>query len=185
MADMFATVDELRTYAQAPDMEDATATQALELATALVQAEAGRRLLRSVTTDVLTAPRSAYLELPEKPVHAVTGLSGVTGGVTTVLDPSLFWRSGTLLFDLTGWHRYDSVTVTYDHGYDSIPEDVKAVVLGAASRFALNPQGIRSETIGQYTYQLAGDTNALAEGLSTYERIIVRRYRGKTHAMVR
>jgi hypothetical protein len=40
--------------------------------------------------------------------------------------------------------------------YADLPIDVKVVVAAALSRMAMNPKGIRQETIGEYSYTLAG-----------------------------
>jgi hypothetical protein len=44
--------------------------------------------------------------------------------------------------------------------FDSLPPDVVAVLIAALTRMVLNPKGIRQETIGEYSYTLAG-VNAL------------------------
>lgn len=42
--------------------------------------------------------------------------------------------------------------------WDTLPEDVQAVVTSAMARLALNPRGIRQETIGEYSYTVAGQS---------------------------
>ena len=40
----------------------------------------------------------------------------------------------------------------------SLPSDVQAVITSAMARVALNPRGIRQETIGEYSYTVAGQS---------------------------
>ena len=50
------------------------------------------------------------------------------------------------------------VTVTYTHGFATVPPSVKAAVLSMAARAAASPAGVRQESIAGYsvTYADAG-----------------------------
>jgi hypothetical protein len=124
VADMLVTAAELASLLQ-QDVDTATATLAIEIATGAVQAAAGQRIVQ-VVGDVLVIDLdvmdcSTYLNLPEGPVTAVTSAQV---GATTVTDftpqlsrrrvwRSLGWRSATLPY----WNAPSTVTVTYTHGY--------------------------------------------------------------------
>lgn len=186
MADMLAEPDELRTFIGRDDLDDAHATLALTLATGLVQ-NACRQRLVAVADDVavLTPERRPYLLLPERPVTAVTTVEATNYGDTAwqELDATR-WQlvngNGALMYDVGLDWDFPNVRVTYDHGFAVIPEDLRAVVLGIAMRTVTNPNGVRSEQIGSYSYTLATGST---DGLTVYERDVCNRYRQRTYAM--
>lgn len=126
MADMLVTVSELEAVMQ-QTLTAAAATLAIEIASGVVQAAAGQRLIQvvgdQVVIDLDALDCGPYLYLPEGPVTAVTSAKV---GATVVTDwtaeltrarvwRALGWRSWTL-----GW--FDSrapstATVVYTHGY--------------------------------------------------------------------
>jgi hypothetical protein len=78
-----------------------------------------------------------------------------------------------------------TVVVTYSHGYEVIPDDIKGVCLSAAARAftspgLVNPAGVESETIDGYavTYR-SNMANGSTAGvtLAEDESRIVKRYR--------
>jgi hypothetical protein len=183
---MFATVDDLRLLTQTPTLDEATGEQALTLATALVQSEAAQRFVPGESTVVLHAPSGTWLELPERPIVAVSTVRATVLGQPALTQPALLPGvhylivGGMLYTAYGGWSRYGTVSVTYTHGFAVIPDDLRTITLTIAARLVLNPQNVRSETIGSYTYTLSGDTS----GLSMYEKAVARRYRVATHSMV-
>ena len=42
--------------------------------------------------------------------------------------------------------------------WDTLPADVQSVVTSAMARVSMNPRGIRQETIGEYSYTVAGNS---------------------------
>lgn len=124
MADMLVTAEELASSMQ-QDLDTATATLAIEIATGAVQAAAEQRILEVVddeaVLDLDAFDCGPYLRLPEGPVTAVTSASV---GATVVTDftaqlsrgrlwRSMGWRSATLPY----WNAPSTVTVVYTHGY--------------------------------------------------------------------
>lgn len=124
MADMLVTAAELASVLQ-QDVDTATATLAIELATGAVQAAAGQRIVQVVddeaVLDLDVLDCGPYLSLPEGPVTAVTSAQV---GATVVTDytvqlsrgrlwRSLGWRSAVLPY----WNAPSTVTVVYTHGY--------------------------------------------------------------------
>jgi hypothetical protein len=186
-----ATAGELRTFVADDNLTETQAALALQLATSLVQAATRQRLV-AVTGDVveLTPSRSRCLRLPEHPVTAVAKVEVMQYGAFDWLPytPDAWQLHGNQLWtawqwDHTPWSRNAFVRVTYDHGFATVPDDLKAVALGIASRLVTNPSGVRSEQIGSYSYTLATDGQAVA--LTRYEADVCNRYRQNTYAMAR
>lgn len=124
MADMLVTASELASLMQ-QDLDTATATLAIEIATGAVQSAAGQRIVQVVDDDLVldldVMDCGPYLNLPEGPVTAVASASV---GATAVTDftaqlsrgriwRSLGWRSAVLPY----WNSPSTVTVVYTHGY--------------------------------------------------------------------
>lgn len=124
MADMLVTASELASLLQ-QDVDTATATLAIEIATGAVQGAAGQRIVEVVddeaVIDLDVMDCSPYLNLPEGPVTEVTsamvGATAVTDYTTQLsrgrLWRSMGWRSATLPY----WNAPSTVTVVYTHGY--------------------------------------------------------------------
>ncbi|WP_146169038.1 hypothetical protein [Actinoplanes italicus] len=121
---MLVTAEELASLMQ-QDVDTATATLAIEIATGVVQSAAGQRIIEVVddeaVIDLDVCDNSLYLPLPERPVTDVTS---ATVGATVVTDyqaqlqrgrlwRSMGWRSATLPY----WNAPSTVTVVYTHGY--------------------------------------------------------------------
>lgn len=154
---------------------DATALLLIDLAFASVQNEARQRV-RPVDGDVVTleAAPSRVLWLPERPVRAVTNVA-----VEDVAIPATDYRwnargrlerKSGLWIDTAG----TAVTVTYDHGFATIPNDIRMAALQAAARTYVNPDGAVQEALGSHSLSYGADTGL---PLTPEERRIARRYR--------
>lgn len=170
MADMLITLEELASYLQ-EDVDTATATLAIEIATGLVQAATCQRLLQVVNDQAVIYldqyDTNHYLELPGVPVTAV---GAVTVGTTPVTDWTADLSRGRL-YRLWGWRaRYvypvwapTTVTVTYTHGYAPGSADLelaRAVTLVAAAAAYSNPGAAVREQIDDYAVQYAATVTA-------------------------
>lgn len=168
MADMLVTVPELASVMQ-QDLDTATATLAIELATGAVQSAAGQRIVQVVDDEALidldAYDCSPWLGLPEGPVTAVTS---ATVGATVVTDytsqlsrgrlwRSLGWRSATLPY----WNAPSTVTVVYTHGYPTGHQKLqlaRGVVFELAKtgyNAAAGSGAIVRESIDDYSVQYA------------------------------
>lgn len=160
MADMLVTASELASFLQ-KDVDTASATLAIEIATGLVQGAAEQRIVQviddTVTLDLDADDRSQWISLPERPVTAV---GTVLVGATTVTDftaqlrrgrlyRAMGWRSATLPV----WSAPSTVTVTYSHGYATGDQKLQ-VARGATFALAAvayeNATGATSEQIDDY-----------------------------------
>lgn len=170
----FATTDDLGAFL-AEVLTGARQTQAavaLEMATARIQGWTKRRL-ELVVDDVVTLDGTADTELtlPSWPVVEVTAIEidGVAAAGTS------YKRSGGTLFRDAGWgRRGGTVDITYTHGYDPLPDDIRMVAVQLAVRIMQNPMGIRQEAIGTYSVTYGGDNpgddDPLLKQLTRYRR---------------
>lgn len=162
-----ATVQELAAWMQVDvSALPASAPLVLSTASAIVRAEARQRFTRGTTTVTLY-PSRGRVSLPQRPVLSVTGVT-VRG---QALSPSQ-WR---LRRDTLYVRGCDEVTVTYTHGYASVPGDVKAVILSAAARVLNNPQDLRQEVAGGLSVTYAAET--IGASLAPADRDLLARYR--------
>lgn len=144
------------------DAEISDVETLLDLATGLIQGETGQTISR-VTDDELTI-RSVYgnrIVLPERPVVAVNGVQLGSSAVTDwYLDGSDIVRGRIYAANgpdnVSGWWGPTYlVTITYTHGFDPIPDSIKAICLEMVVRAWVNPGVVLAETHGseQVTYQ--------------------------------
>jgi len=119
MADQLVTPSELASFLQ-KDLDTATATLLIELATGKVQAAAGQRLVAATSTFVIDVDVCSryepYLALPQSPVRSV-GSVEIDGVVATdwLLRQQKLWR-------LNGWNTNASAptqvtVIDVAHGY--------------------------------------------------------------------
>jgi hypothetical protein len=137
MADLLATPTDLATALQ-EDIDTATATMLLELATARVQRAAGGQRIVDVTDTAIidvTDPYDEYLTLPQLPVRSVSSV--LLDGVAITdwyLRQQKLWRSSGWM---ACWSPPSQVTVTYAHGlltgsqYLQSARDVTLALAGA------------------------------------------------------
>jgi hypothetical protein len=189
---MWPTADELAAYMRTSisDDDQAAAEQALQLAIGLIRGET-RQHIDYVEDDTisLTGSWGYDLWLPERPVHSV---SAVTVGATTLDVPSYRVSSNGRLYrgpvSPTVSFQWDDVSepwggsntlisVTYTHGYQEIPADLRAVCLSLAARRHSNPESLQSETIGSYSYTNQNSEGSSSMALLDDERAVCARYR--------
>lgn len=179
--DRLATADELADF-----LDDATipATRAelmLDLVSGLVRAELGQAL-HPVVDDVVRVHGTGteLLTLPEVPVGEVASIVEDPDGAATELTSGVDfdWSPDGLLFRLSGtWRRrYRWYEITYSHGYDEIPDGIKAVVLRVAARGVVNPEGLATEQVQSAGVGYAFDDSRMLT-LSAPDRRSLDRYR--------
>lgn len=190
MADQLATPEDLAALLQLDwdsldPAQQASLTMLVEIGTAVVQAEAGQRLV-AVTDDSVTllGTTDSWLDLPERPVTAVSSVA-VDG--TAVGDYRLF---GARLWRSCGWApsplEPSTVTVAYSHGYASDAQELqlaRGAVLAVVRDWAINPGAATSLRIDDY----AETYSALAARLetTTHLRAALRRQYGRRGGLVR
>ena len=152
---------------------DVQAQLALDVATGVVQQACGQTLLPVVGDVATLVGGHRVLILPERPVTAVSGVGGYDssawrwdGRDTLVLTAGAVWPA--------------TVTVTYSHGFTSIPADLKGVCLTVATRLLDNPSGVRAETVAGYSATY-GDAAGIS--LTGTERSMCYAYRRRATAL--
>lgn len=183
----FASTADLASYLQQTFTADETATASLllDLATAAVVRACRGQQISYVANDTVTL-RGAYsnrLRLPQRPVVDVTAVLIEDQAVS-----DYEWTGKDVLYRPYGWAfqpgistpvqavtgailvnpepRPYKVTVTYSHGYQTIPDDLRGVCVSVAARAFSNPRGLREEMIGSYREQYAGAGDVLVPGIS-------------------
>jgi hypothetical protein len=174
MADQLATDTDLAALLQR-DVDTASAVLALEVCTAVVQAEAGQRIVRVVDDHVtLFGTTDQVLRLPEHPVVSVTSVT-YNG---QLLDPSGWRRATSGLWRADGWAERVAepcqVDVVYTHGLASDDQKLqygRAQALALARGLFTNPDGVEREEIDDYTVAYAEAEAALAALPEVGERL--------------
>lgn len=160
--------------------EHIRASHLLSIASGLVVAETGQAVT-FVEDDELVRPgtSSPRLRLPQRPVAGVSSVK-INGreidADSYFLDEDELVRSPWRPFDrLQGgsWGREsDTLTITYSHGFDVVPEVLKAVCLEAVTRAWTNRGAVQSESHGPVAVSYQPGNGLL---LSEEERRTVRK----------
>lgn len=177
----------LQPFATAADLaavkgpvDDAAAAVALASASAVIRKWARQTISRVVDDTVrLRVLDCDELVLPQRPVVSVSEVA-VNG---LVLNDWVL--SGDRLLRAGGWHRLPGTTtypdpglvqVTYTHGFEEIPDDVRAVCLDLASATLANPSMLRQESIDDYARTFASESLGMG-GLSDGHKEMLSDYR--------
>ncbi|MGA5635076.1 hypothetical protein [Streptomyces lydicamycinicus] len=179
----FATAAELAAVTQA-EVDTTAADLALRSASAIIR-NWTRQAITRVDDDVATLRviSECDLILPQRPIVSV---SRVRVNSLALQDWVL---SGDRLLRTGGWRRLPGTTtypdpglveVTYTHGWDEVPDDVRAVCLDLASMSVTNPGWLRetSDTIDDYQRRRVFAAESLGSGtLSAAHREMLAPYR--------
>ncbi|WP_418956829.1 hypothetical protein [Streptomyces tritici] len=169
-----ATVDQLAAWMQREPAEmPEGAALVLDVASAVVRREARQSFTRGTSSATLH-PNGGWVVLPQRPVIAVQSVRA--GGQLVPPDRWQLVRDRLAVFD------DQAVTVTYTHGYASVPGDVLAVVLTLAGRVLTNPSDLRQESVGSVSVTYSAET--IGASLAPADRDLLARYRRRV-AVVR
>lgn len=158
------------------DVDTASATLALEVATAVVQAAAGQRIVRVTgETETVWGGSDRVLRLSQRPVVSVASVS-YGGSLLTQGTASGTWRVAPdgIWRDL-GWSECSwepsPVTVVYTHGFLAADQGIqlaRGVALSVARGLFTNPDGVTREQIDDYAVAYAEAAAAMdaATGLA-------------------
>ncbi|MGW4986319.1 hypothetical protein ACWEQ3_01530 [Streptomyces mirabilis] len=146
----------------------------LDVASTLVREAAGSAISEVTSTVTLVGAAGAWLRLPGPPVSAVASV--LVDGVA-VHD---FRLAGDRLFRACGWQDSEAapslITVTYTHGYASVPADVVDLVCRLAAQALLSyregdpvQRAATSVRIGDYAVTYA-DSETGTMALSALQR---------------
>lgn len=148
---MFASEVDLATLLQ-QDIDTASATLALELATGAIQDYAGWRIVEETVTGYLCTFSGNMVVLP---TARLTALSMVDYTITLVQGDTMLWNTNGLVLRKAFGGRFDypfygPVVATFTHGWPAaqLPQTLRGLCLNVASRLYDNPTGLRSEGVG-------------------------------------
>ena len=194
MADQLASPSDLASLLQ-KDVDTASATLAIEVCTAVVQAAAdGQRIVQVVNdADTVIGTTEQYLRLPQMPVTAVSSVT--LDGVALVAGapgsgPTTYRLVGNRLYRGCGWQTYcgepSTVAFVYTHGIAAGSQDLqygRGVVLSLARSLFENPAGVISEKIDDYAVAYAA-ASAVLDAAPSVKSLIRKQY-GPRARMVR
>lgn len=178
-----ATLEQLAARATQA-FDEARATAVLDDVSAAVRNYTGQTVTAETTTDRFVV-RNFKVRLPQRPVSEVSDVSDIDGAALTYswdgLETIVVPRRTVDQFD------YDVplisppvVDVTYSHGYETVPDDLVAVVCNVAARaLAEGPEmaGVTQESVVSYSvsYGPIGASGPL--GFFAAETRVLDRYR--------
>ena len=176
-----ASVDDLNNFSQlAIDPSDTAAAFLLKVASGMVRRYLGQDVTATVGDVEYCDPVAGGVLLSQLPVSAVSLVETTSDGVTwTVADPATYIVSRRLgVVSARPWTGLwpsdpESWRVTYSHGYDDIPDEIKGVACSVAARFYSTPSGIDMERTGQRQVKY----NLEAAGLNAMEKLILDGFR--------
>lgn len=160
-----ASLEELETFLE-DSVDPDSGRLYLELASGEVRAYCGQEFTPRTDDELeLDGRGTAVLLLPELPVLDVSLLEEGPGGDRLELagpsapSPVWEWSENGILRRRSGVfaRRFRYYRAVYSHGWDPIPDVPKSVALSVAARSLESPGGgVRSETLGRYSYTMAG-----------------------------
>ena len=159
MTDLATTNDLAQVMARTlTDDEKARAKALLEVASATVRTYTWQHFTQ-VTETVRLPVRGGRVRLPQKPVTAVTAVSVANGSAI-----AYSWVAGQVVdcnpatvnaFELEPFRtRLQWVDVTYTHGWEQVPADVRGIVCDIAAAALASPpedSGVQTETLGPFS----------------------------------
>lgn len=191
MADQLATPADLASAVQV-DVDTASAALAIEVATAVVQAAAGQRIVRVVDdSEVVYGGSDRYLVPKERPVISVASvtynsvlLTQGTASGTWRLSANGIWRD--LGWTDCAWEPAPGTVVIYTHGYLPTDQGIqlgRGVALSLGKGLFVNPSGVVREQIDDYQVAYA-EASASLDASPALKAAIHKAY-GRKAAMVR
>lgn len=139
------------------DLDRFSAEQALAGASGFARDYCRWGILEEETTWTLDGTGTSLLSLPTLYLTDVaevridgTVIAAPAAGAAPASD-QYTWSEKGLLARAAGWpKRYRCIEVDVVHGYPlaQVPEAIKAVVMVIAARSMVNPEGLRSKTVG-------------------------------------
>lgn len=153
--------------------DDARATLLISLALGACQAYTRQQLV--AVEDDLAAVRGTGDEdlwLPQRPVRAIASVA--IDGTALPVTAYDFDTTGRLARSVGRWPSGVEIAVTYSHGFVTLPDDLRGVILSAALRALNNPDNVAQESIEGYSVSY-GTTGGIA--LTDDERAALGKYR--------
>lgn len=147
-------------------------------ASALIRGYTKQQFTLVEDDEIVLRPVGSTIRLPQKPVISVDMIWAQSGfqplsefalaawtfdGIDKI---NLFGGNEQIVNYPEWWYQYEGTNtykVRYSHGYEEVPDDILAVACGMVSRIVTSPtpiEGMVSERIGQYFYQMQQNTGS-------------------------
>ncbi len=177
-----ASIDDLNNFSQlAIDPSDTAAAFLLKVASGMVRRYLDQDITAAVADVEYCDPIAGCVLLAQMPVKSVSLVETTTDGVTwTTVDPASYTvskRTGVVAarpWSGVQWGSDpESWRVTYTHGFDDVPDELKGVVCSVAARFYSTPSGIDMERTGQRQVKY----NLESAGFDPMEKLILSAFR--------
>lgn len=171
----FATAAELAATMQTP-VDAAAADLALASASAVIRRWTRQTItrvaddvaqLRVIDCDELVLPQRPVVSVAEVKVNALVLNDWVLSGDRLLRTGGWRYLPGTSTYPDPG-----IVQVTYTHGWDEIPDEVRAVCLDLAASTVSNPGMLRQESIDDYSRTLAAESLGLGALSETHKSLL-------------
>lgn len=173
----FASTQDLEDYLQVTfdAADNVRAAKLLDHASAMIRRTA-RQDFDFTSNDAITlAPtQTDTLLLPQLPVTAVASVTTDGLLLTEETDYRVMLPAGIIRHLRKRWTK--PIDVVYSHGYTTLPEDLKAICVEMSARAWVNPRGVLSEQIGNYSARWGADGPA-GLALDDLEKMTVMSYR--------
>lgn len=160
--DPLVTVAELETYLQ-HDVDSEVGALAVASASGIVRDYCRWQIAPIVTsTFTLDGNGTRVLSLPTMRLTAVSAVRLFGMPLTERIewaDGGFTWSHRGQLYRYEGWpEELRNIEVDCVHGYQFTPDTVRAVALVLAARVIVNPEGLRSKTVGDISRSFIFET---------------------------
>ena len=179
----FANTFDLAAYLQRSTLmgsEAASAQLALDIASSVVRERTGQDFAVVTETITLDTYGAEDVRLPQLPVTEIASVTtrerGSTITAARTLNADYEVRGGRLRWVGLGSWPYE-ITVTYTHGYATIPDDVKGATLAVAAEMFANPEGLSQSAIDDSNDRYEWSEDSPAERML---KLVERRYKRRS-----
>jgi hypothetical protein len=177
----FATIEDIKKFLQVEITSDeaiASINRALDEATAAIKNYTNQVLeLVQDETISLESPGGTRLTLPQLPVVDISAVED--NGTDLVSGDDYVLGAGGILYRIPVWTKWSygpqAVTITYSHGYATIPDDIVSVATRMAARAYQSGLrsgadnavlGVSSKSLGDFSVSYGGEqSGGVGEGL--------------------
>lgn len=178
MAALATTTDvETRLGRSLTESETAKAEALLEDASALVVGYTGQQFLPGESYNLLQVKQGKKIRLTQRPVTDVLAITTTDGD-----DVTWTWDGfQTIVIDSVFVCNGDRLVVAYEHGNETVPRDIVAVVASMVARTISIPTeaaaGVTQQTVGPFSVTYAAWAVGGQVMIAPAEQITLNRYR--------
>jgi hypothetical protein len=174
----FATAVELEDFLQLESgtIKTATANLVLAIASGAIRSYVGWSISEETAELVTQGTGDNVIRLPTKLLTDVTSVE-VDGDLLVFGDDFRWTTLGRLRRIGARWPRVEqTVEVTFVHGYNPVPDEVKGLCLSLAGRLYNNPEGLRAWSVDGLSETMAGPQATIGDvgsALTDFEKAVL------------